>query len=115
MKSPRLQAGRILAIQLFVMRLDPLRVLARTALLGYYHPAAMRWRWMLLAMMILFAQTVAATQQTSMARSEALTKLDRHQVGWAGPGGMSKAMAAAQEALVATTAPRCGGDGCSLR
>ena len=74
---------------------------ARTALLGYYHPAAMRWRWMLLAMMILFAQTVAATQQTSMARSEALTKLDRHQVGWAGPGGMSKAMAAAQEALVA--------------
>ena len=64
-----------------------------------YHRAAMRWRWMLLAMMMLFAQTVAK-QHTSMARSEALTKLDRHQVGWAGPGGMSKAMAAAQEALV---------------
>ena len=59
----------------------------------------MRWRWKLLAMMMLFAQTVAK-QHTSMARSEALTKLDRHQVGWAGPGGMSKAMAAAQEALV---------------
>ena len=62
-------------------------------------PRCGRWRWMLLAMMMLFAQTVAK-QQTSMARSEALTKLDRHQVGWAGPGGMSKAMAAAQEALV---------------
>ena len=64
-----------------------------------YHRAAMRWRWMLLATIMLFAQTVAK-HHTSMARSEALTKLDRHQVGWAGPGGMSKAMAAAQAVLI---------------